>query len=277
MKNEDFLKSMNIANSNMVSETEIEILRKYAEEFQDDKWQFHLDSVVMGYPDLETQANGYFNGGDSFGQDTLGANLYKLADNLYVVEEEDYDESGTLTIFDNEEKAKKYLSKQENILYPSIETEIENFLDNLEGIDTDDVEVEAFRSPNHNYQDGGIFVEYQVMYKNFIIEDKGFSLNPEKAAKEINDFIEFEKELAENEYTSLKLVSCEQLSKSKYLSIYKTAIEDMITGQIYESTNEVDRVHSPTETAVGTAIHELWDTIENDREEEKQKTVERGR
>ena len=277
MKNEDFLKSMNIANSNMVSETEIEILRKYAEEFQDDKWQFHLDSVVMGYPDLETQANGYFNGGDSFGQDTLGANLYKLADNLYVVEEEDYDESGTLTIFDNEEKAKKYFSKQENILYPSIETEIENFLENLDGIDSDDVEVEAFRSPNHNYQDGGIFVEYQVMYKNFIIEDKGFSLNPEKAAKEINDFIEFEKELAENEYTSLKLVSCEQLSKSKYLSIYKTAIEDMITGQIYESTNEVDRVHSPTETAVGTAIHELWDTIENDREEEKQKTVERGR
>ena len=273
MKNEDFLKSMNIANSNMVSETEIEILRKYAEEFQDDKWQFHLDSVVMGYPDLESQANGYFNGGDSFGQDTLGANLYKLSDNLFIVEEEDYDESGTLTVFDDETKAKEYFQKQENILYPSIETEIENFLENLDGIVSRNIEIEVNRIGNNN----GYFVDYQVIYKDFIIEDGIFSLNPEKAAKEINDFIEFEKELAENEYTSLKLVSCEQLSKSKYLSIYKTAIEDMITGQIYESTNEVDRVHSPTETAVGTAIHELWDTIENDREEFKNKSNERGR
>ena len=277
MKNEDFLKSMNIANSNMVSEKEIEVLEQYAEEFQDDKWQFHLDSVVMGYPDLESQANGYFNGGDSFGWHTLGANLYKLSDNLFIVEEEDYEDDGILTVFDDETKAKEYFQILEDILYPSIETEIENFFENLEGIDSDDVEVEAFRSPNHNYQDGGIFVEYQVMYKNFIIEDKVFSLNPEKSAKEINDFIEFEKELAENEYTSLKLVSCEQLSKSEYLSVYKTEIEDMIRGQIYESTNEVDRVHSPTETAVGTAIHELWDTIENDREEFKNKSNERGR
>mgnify|MGYP006956757849 FL=1 len=51
----------------------------------------------------------------------------------------------------------------------------------------------------------------------------------------------------------------------------------MITGQIYESTNEVDRVHSPTEKAVGTAIHELWDDIEKDREAEKQKSDTRGR
>ena len=84
-------------------------------------------------------------------------------------------------------------------------------------------------------------------------------------------------EMKENEYLSLELVSCEQLSKSEYLSVYKIEIEDMITGQIYESTNEVDRVHSPTETAVGTAIHELWDTIENDREEFKNKSNERGR
>ena len=250
MKNEEFLKSMNIANSEVISEKDMSNVVK----FQDDKWQFHLDSVVMGYPDLESQANGYFNGGDSFGQDALGANLYKLSDNLFIVEEEDYDESGTLTVFDDETKAKEYLYKQENILYPSIETEIENFLENLEEIDSDDVEVEAFKSDNHDYH--GHFVEYQVMYK---------------------DFIKMQNEMKENEYLSLELVSCEQLSKSEYLSVYKTEIEDMITGQIYESTNEVDRVHSPTEKAVGTAIHELWDDIEKDREEFKNKSNERGR
>ena len=271
MKNEEFLKSMNIANSEVISEKDM----SNVVEFQDDKWQFHCDSVVMGYPDLESQANGYFNGGDSFGQDALGANLYKLSDNLFIVEEEDYDESGTLTVFDDETKAKEYLYKQENILYPSIETEIENFLENLEEIDSDDVEVEAFKSDNHDYH--GHFVEYQVMYKDFIIEDKLFSLNPEKVVSDINSFIKMQNEMKENEYLSLELVSCEQLSKSEYLSVYKTEIEDMITGQIYESTNEVDRVHSPTEKAVGTAIHELWDDIENDREEFKNKSNERGR
>ena len=63
MKNEEFLKSMNIANSGVISEKDM----SNVVEFQDDKWQFHCDSVVMGYPDLESQANGYFNGGDSFG------------------------------------------------------------------------------------------------------------------------------------------------------------------------------------------------------------------
>ena len=228
MKNEDFLKSMNIANSEEISEKDM----SNVVEFQDDKWQFHLDSVVMGYPDLESQANGYFNGGDSFGQDALGANLYKLSDNLFIVEEEDYDDKGILTVFDDETKAKEYLYKQENILYPSIETEIENFLENLD---------------------------------------------PEKVVYDINSFIKMQNEMKENEYLSLELVSCEQLSKSEYLSVYKIEIEDMITGQIYESTNEVDRVHSPSEKAVGTAIHELWDDIEKDREAEKQKSDTRGR
>lgn len=273
MKNEDFLKSMNIANSNMVSETEIEILRKYAEEFQDDKWQFHLDSVVMGYPDLESQANGYFNGGDSFGQDTLGANLYKLSDNLFIVEEEDYDESGTLTVFDDETKAKEYFQKQENILYPSIETEIENFLDNLEGIDTDDVEVEVNRIGNNN----GYFVDYQVIYKDFIIEDGIFSLNPEKAAKDINDFIEFEKELAEKD---LELFQLEKV-RDRFDIGYKIEIEDLKTGEFYEHTKN-QTIVSPsylhvTLPSIKESVDELIDTINKDREEFKNKTNERGR
>lgn len=239
--------------------------------FEAEKWQFHKDSVVMGYPDLETQANGYFNGGDSFGQDTLGANLYKLADNLYVVEEEDYDESGTLTIFDNEEKAKKYLSKQENILYPSIETEIENFLDNLEGIDTDDVEVEAKSTRNHGY-----FVEYQVMYKDFIIEDNVYSLNPEKAVQDINDFIEFEKELEEND---LQLVSCEKV-KNNFERGYKIEIEDLETGETYEHTRNIfggQGYERGTLMSIKESVDELMKEIENDRDTEKTKSVEKSR
>ena len=44
MKNEEFLKSMNIANSEVISEKDM----SNVVEFQDDKWQFHCDSVVMG-------------------------------------------------------------------------------------------------------------------------------------------------------------------------------------------------------------------------------------
>lgn len=268
MKNEEFLKSMNIANSEVISETEIELLK----EFQDDKWQFHLDSVVMGYPDLETQAYGYFNGGESFGQDTLGANLYKLADNLYVVEEEDYDESGTLTIFDNEEKAKEYFQKQENILYPSIETEIENFLWNIEGIDSRNIEIEVNRIGNNN----GYFVDYQVIYKDFIIEDGIFSLNPEQIKNDINDFIDFEKELAEKD---LELFQLEKV-RDRFDIGYKIEIEDLKTGEYYEHTKNLDLV-SPsylhiTLPSIKESVAELMDTINKDREEEKQK-AERGR
>ena len=269
MKNEDFLKSMNIANSNMISETEIEILK----EFKDDKWQFHLDSVIMGYPDLESQANGYFNGGDSFGQDSLGANLYKLSDNLFIVEEEDYEEYGKLTVFDDETKAKEYFQKQENILYPSIETEIENFLWNIEGIDSRDIEIEVNRIGNNN----GYFVDYQVIYKNFIIEDGIFSLNPEQITNDINDFIDFEKELEEKD---LELFQLEKVG-DRFDNGYKIEIEDLKTGEYYEHTKNLDLV-SPsylhiTLPSIKESVDELMDTINKDREEFKNKIEERGR
>ena len=127
---------------------------------------------------------------------------------------------------------------------------------------------------NHEY---GNKIIQSIIHEPSKIEDKLFSLNPEKVVYDINSFIKMQNEMKENEYLSLELVSCEQLSKSEYLSVYKIEIEDMITGQIYESTNEVDRVHSPPEKAVGTTLHELWDDIEKDREAEKQKSDTRGR
>ena len=116
-------------------------------------------------------------------------------------------------------------------------------------------------------------IHYDVDYRGFIVEKNSETLDSKIISAKLEDFAKLEEQLS---YDGYELISFETITESSNIG-YKIEIEDMITGQIYESTNEVDRVHSPTEKAVGTAICELWDAIEKDREEEKQKSNERGR
>ena len=108
------------------------------------------------------------------------------------------------------------------------------------------------------------------------MEDNIYNLDAKETIKDINDFIEFEKELAEND---LELISCEKV-RNNFDRGYEVSVKDTKTRLTYDSTQYIEGqqgISRSTLDYLQAAVVDMSIDIENDREEEKQKTVERGR
>lgn len=150
--------------------------------------------------------------------------------------------------------------------------DIQDIIDDfIKEVDNDDIDVKVKTTRNH-----GHFIEYQIMYKDFIMEDNIYKLDAEATIKDINDFIEFEKELAEND---LELVSCKKV-KNNFDRGYEVAVKDSNTRYTYESTQYIEGqqgISRSTLDYLQAAVVDMSIDIEADREAEKQKSNEQGR
>ena len=262
--NEDteFLINETFRKSRAVKATEKDLLYVLEDEFDMDRSDFEIKYVNIGYANEENQKDGYFSN-----EYSLSAYLYEIGD-FYIVAEEVETNEYEFQSFTSRDTATEKMKELENSGLRDIQDIIDDF---IKEVDNNDIDVKVKETRNHGY-----FIEYQIMYKDFIMEDNIYNLDAKETIKDINDFIEFEKELAEND---LELISCEKV-RNNFDRGYEVSVKDTKTRLTYDSTQYIEGqqgISRSTLDYLQAAVVDMSIDIENDREEEKQKTVERGR
>ena len=257
-----FLINETYRNNNAIIATDKDLFYVLEDEFSIDRSDFEIKYVNIGYSNEENQKDGYFSN-----EYSLSAYLYEIGD-FYIVAEEVETNEYEFESFTNRDSATEKINELENSGLRDIQDIIDDF---IKEVDNDDIDVKVKTTRNH-----GHFIEYQIMYKDFIMEDNIYKLDAEATIKDINDFIEFEKELAEND---LELVSCKKV-KNNFDRGYEVAVKDANTRYTYESTQYIEGqqgISRSTLDYLQAAVVDMNIDIEKDREEEKQKSNERGR
>ena len=258
----EFLINETYRNNKAIIATDKDLLDVLECDFDMDKSDFEIKYVNIGYSNEENQKDGYFSN-----EYSLGADLYKIGD-FYIVAAEVETNEYEFESFTSLDKATKKMEALENSGLRDIQDIIDDF---IKEVDNDDIDVKVKETRNHGY-----FIEYQIMYKDFIMEDNIYELDAKATTKDINDFIEFEKELAEND---LELVSCKKV-KNNFDRGYEVTVKDANTHYTYESTQYIEGqqgISRSTLDYLQAAVVDMSIDIEKDREEEKQKSDTRGR
>ena len=257
-----FLINETYRNNNAIIATDKDLFYVLEDEFSIDRSDFEIKYVNIGYSNEENQKDGYFSN-----EYSLSAYLYEIGD-FYIVAEEVETNEYEFESFTNRDSATEKINELENSGLRDIQDIIDDF---IKEVDNDDIDVKVKTTRNH-----GHFIEYQIMYKDFIMEDNIYKLDAEATIKDINNFIEFEKELAEND---LELVSCKKV-KNNFDRGYEVAVKDSNTRYTYESTQYIEGqqgISRSTLDYLQAAVVDMNIDIEKDREEEKQKSNEQGR
>lgn len=258
----EFLINETYRNNKAIIATDKDLLDVLECDFDMDKSDFEIKYVNIGYSNEENQKDGYFSN-----EYSLGADLYKIGD-FYIVAAEVETNEYEFESFTSLDKATQKMEALENSGLRDIQDIIDDF---IKEVDNDDIDVKVKETRNHGY-----FIEYQIMYKDFIMEDNIYELDAKATTKDINDFIEFEKELAEND---LELVSCKKV-KNNFDRGYEVTVKDANTHYTYESTQYIEGqqgISRSTLDYLQAAVVDMSIDIEKDREEEKQKSDTRGR
>ena len=258
----EFLINETYRNNKAIIATDKDLLDVLECDFDMDKSDFEIKYVNIGYSNEENQKDGYFSN-----EYSLGADLYKIGD-FYIVAAEVETNEYEFESFTSLDKATQKMKALENSGLRDIQDIIDDF---IKEVDNDDIDVKVKETRNHGY-----FIEYQIMYKDFIMEDNIYELDAKATTKDINDFIEFEKELAEND---LELVSCKKV-KNNFDRGYEVTVKDANTHYTYESTQYIEGqqgISRSTLDYLQAAVVDMSIDIEKDREEEKQKSDTRGR
>ena len=258
----EFLIEDTYRNNNAVKATDKDLFYVLEDEFSIDRSDFEIKYVNIGYSNEENQKDGYFSN-----EYSLSAYLYEIGD-FYIVAEEVETNEYEFESFTNRDSATEKINELENSGLRDIQDIIDDF---IKEVDNDDIDVKVKTTRNH-----GHFIEYQIMYKDFIMEDNIYKLDAEATIKDINNFIEFEKELDEND---LELVSCKKV-KNNFDRGYEVTVKDANTRYTYESTQYIEGqqgISRSTLDYLQAAVVDMNIDIEKDREAEKQKSNERGR
>ena len=258
----EFLIEDTYRNNNAVKATDKDLFYVLEDEFSIDRSDFEIKYVNIGYSNEENQKDGYFSN-----EYSLSAYLYEIGD-FYIVAEEVETNEYEFESFTSRDSATEKINELENSGLRDIQDIIDDF---IKEVDNDDIDVKVKTTRNHGY-----FIEYQIMYKDFIMEDNIYKLDAEATIKDINNFIEFEKELDEND---LELVSCKKV-KNNFDRGYEVTVKDANTRYTYESTQYIEGqqgISRSTLDYLQAAVVDMNIDIEKDREAEKQKSNERGR
>ena len=257
-----FLINETYRNNNAIIATDKDLFYVLEDEFSIDRSDFEIKYVNIGYSNEENQKDGYFSN-----EYSLSAYLYEIGD-FYIVAEEVETNEYEFESFTNRDSATEKINELENSGLRDIQDIIDDF---IKEVDNDDIDVKVKTTRNH-----GHFIEYQIMYKDFIMEDNIYKLDAEATIKDINNFIEFEKELDEND---LELVSCKKV-KNNFDRGYEVTVKDANTRYTYESTQYIEGqqgISRSTLDYLQAAVGDMNIDIEKDREAEKQKSNEQGR